>query len=91
MYIRDVVMMGSTMTRSPDLVRPMKSLVRLYCSAMSGEMFALNPPVPTPIVTIATTKHASAPCGWLITPGTADTMSSVCPSSAIATQTQTVL
>ena len=72
MYIRDVVMMGSTMTRSPDLVRPMKSLVRLYCSAMSGEMFALKPPVPRPMMMIATRKHAREP--WLLsmTPGTAE-------------------
>ena len=44
-YILDVVNVGSTTTRSPLGKTLMKSLVRRYCSAISGEMLALNPPV----------------------------------------------
>lgn len=67
-------MTGSRMTRSPDLVWPMKSFVRLSCSATRGEMFALKPPVPRPMTMMATMKHASEPWLFSMTPGTAETM-----------------
>jgi hypothetical protein len=95
------------MTRSPFLVVITKSFVRLYCSATSGDMFALNKPVPIPSrqkagvyeslgnkpKPIMTRARAKAPIALScsITPGTAETMSTMCPISAITTATQMVL
>jgi len=45
-YTLAIVMEGSTITLSPLFSVRMNSLVRLYCSATSGEMFDLNRPVP---------------------------------------------
>ena len=45
-------------------------------------MFALKPPVPRPITTIATLKQASAPLGCTITGGMADMMRMMWPSYA---------
>lgn len=46
MYMRETVKAGSTITLSPDEVVITKLFVRLYCSAINGEMFDLKRPVP---------------------------------------------
>lgn len=46
MYMRETVKDGSTITLSPCRVVMTKILVRLYCSAINGEMFDLKKPVP---------------------------------------------
>lgn len=52
-------MLGSDMTRSPVLGSlTTRGLVCLYCSAMSGEMFALKAPVPKPRVMTPSIKGA---------------------------------
>jgi len=49
----------------------MKGIVHFCCSAMSGAMFDLNPPVPSPMVRRAKIKQANAPFEWAITGGRA--------------------
>lgn len=51
--IRATVSAGSTMTLSPFLLVVTRSCLSGVCSAMSGLMFDLNEPVPTPMTIIA--------------------------------------
>lgn len=69
----------------------MKSFVFLYCSATKGEILDLKPPVPRPMMMRAMMKQASAPLECSITPGTEEMMRRIWPTSATATETQTVL
>ena len=78
------------MTRSPDLVVAMNGFVRRYCSAINGEIFALNPPVPEPVTT---SDNMNNPVDAFppIMPGMAEMIMMTCPSMARATLQQTVL
>jgi hypothetical protein len=78
------------MTRSPDFVVVTNILVRLYCSATSGEMLALKPPVPSPVTTSEMAKAATAPF-FSMTPGTEEMTIMMWPRRAMAIETQMVL
>jgi len=71
MYILAYVKLGSTMTRSPDLVVLIhfRGSLASYCSAINGEIFDLNPPVPTPKMMRPTMKRPSAAFGRTISGG----------------------
>ena len=57
------------MTRSPPGRVLMVKVSTVYCSATRGLMLALKPPVPTPMMMRAMTKHAKAELGWMMTVG----------------------
>ena len=78
------------MTRSPDFVVLTNSLVRLYCSATRGEMFALKPPVPNPVTRREITKAATAPF-FSMTPGTEEMIMMMWPRRAMPMETLIVL
>lgn len=79
------------MTFSPLFNTLTESFVVWYCSATSGLMLLLKPPVPLPMTISAMTKHASAPFGLTMTVGIDDIIKRICPKSAIATETHMVL
>ena len=77
--IRESVMLGSEMTRSPVLGSLMtRGLVWRYCSAISGEMLALNAPVPKPRVMTPRMKGPIA-LPLVSTGGMAEMMSKIWP------------
>lgn len=86
-----MVIAGSTMTLSPDFVVPMNSFVFLYCSATRGEILALKPPVPRPIMILPTMKMLKQASGLLMMPGIAVMMTRIWPTKAMAIETQMVL
>ena len=89
--MRDVVSAGLTTTRSPDLVCEMKGRGCSCCSATRGEMFALKPPVPRPMIMRAIESAASAPLGSLITGGRDEMIRTMWPMRTITTETTIAL
>jgi hypothetical protein len=78
------------MTRSPDFVVVTNILVRLYCSAIRGEILALKPPVPNPVTRREMPKMATA-LFFSMTPGTEEIIMMMWPRRAMAIETLMVL
>lgn len=58
--IREMVTIGSTMTRSPVLSTRIRRTLHGFCSAIKGEMFDLKNPVPIPLMTMPTCAPLAA-------------------------------
>ena len=73
---------GSTISFLPCLLVLTYALSSLYCSAIRGEMFDLNPPVPRPMITIPRENIPIAAFGLTITGGIAEMIRITWPTKA---------
>lgn len=89
--MRDWVIVGSVITRSPEGSVLTMSVVTGICSTMRVEMLGLNPPVPRPMMIIPVIKVPIAAFVLVITVGTAETTRIMCPMMAMPMETQMAL